>query len=162
MFGRELPVTTVDEALRLIRALGKHRYVASRGIHVHALIAALGGESDLSRWARDVLGNPDIDPASRDERLMHQASEDELAELLGGFWGVDPTRREKLRAALDNLELPVSEGAPFAAPSRPSASPSSSRARASRKRAPFRPPPRFRSSPPSEPSSCCVAPRGAC
>jgi hypothetical protein len=113
MFGRELPVTTVDEALRLVRALGKHRYVASRGIYVHALVAALGDESDLSRWAVGVLGDSDVDPASRDERLMHPATEEELAHLLEGFWGVDPSRREKLRAALDNLELPVSEGAPF-------------------------------------------------
>lgn len=113
MFGRELPVTTVDEVLRLVRALGKHRYVASRGIHVHALVAALVDAPELSRWAHAVLADPDIDPASRDERLMHQASEEELAEILGAFWGVDPSRRDKLRAALDNLELPVGDGAPF-------------------------------------------------
>lgn len=113
MVGHELPVTTVDEVLRLVRALGKHRYVASRGIHVHALVAALVDAPELSRWAHGVLADPDIDPASRDERLMHQASEDELAEILKAFWGVDPSRRDKLRAALHNLELPVGEGDPF-------------------------------------------------
>lgn len=113
MFGRELPVTTVDEALRLVRALGKHRYVASRGIYVHALVSDLGDDSDLSTWARAVLADPDVDPASRDERLTRPATEDELARILGSFWGADPAARERLRAALDRLELPVSEGAPF-------------------------------------------------
>jgi hypothetical protein len=113
MFGRELPVTTIDEALRVVRALGKHRYVASRGIYVHALVAALVEDGELSRWAHDVLADPDVDPASRDERLMHRATEEELAKLLAIFWGEDPTPRERLRAALDRLELPVGEGAPF-------------------------------------------------
>ena len=114
MVGRELPVTTVDEALRLVRALGKHRYVASRGIYVHALVADLGDDSELSAWAREVLSNDDIDPASRDERLMRPASEEELARILGAFWGADPSPRQRLQAALARLELPVEdEAAPF-------------------------------------------------
>ena len=47
MWLRDLPVDDSEAALRVVRALGKHRYVAGRAHMVHALAA-----HDLFDWAR--------------------------------------------------------------------------------------------------------------
>jgi hypothetical protein len=85
MVPRDLPVASPEDALRLVRALGKHRYVAGRMHFVHALAAAVL-EGELGAWARSVLDDPDVDKASRDERLVHRATDEELASLLGAYW----------------------------------------------------------------------------
>lgn len=108
-----LPVRTADDAARLVRALGKHRYVGGRVILVHALAADLGDDSELGRWAAGVLADPDVDAASRDERLTRQASEEDLARILLAYWGEDATARTRLAERLAKLELPVGDGEPF-------------------------------------------------
>ena len=108
MQARELPVFTVDEALRVVRALGKHRYVAGRAHFVHALAAATDDrdESELGRWARSVLGDESIDKTSRDERLVRRATEEEVCAVLAAFWGdASSASREVLRARLERFEI---------------------------------------------------------
>jgi hypothetical protein len=77
----------------VVRALGKHRYVAGRSHFVHALAA-----HDLFEWARDVIADDDVDKASRDERLVRRVSDEELCALLVHFWG-----EETGAAACDGL-----------------------------------------------------------
>jgi hypothetical protein len=104
MWKRELPVERVDEALRVVRALGKHRYVAGRMHFVHALAACdLGEESELGAWARGVLADETIDKASRDERLLRRATEDEVCAVLGWFWD-EATRGPACDALLERFE----------------------------------------------------------
>lgn len=108
-----LPVVTADDAARLVRALGKHRYVAGRALWVHALAADLDDGSELSAWAKKVLADESIDPASRDERLSTKASEDDVARLLLAYWGEDPAARERLAARLDELGIEPPTHEPF-------------------------------------------------
>jgi hypothetical protein len=117
-----LGARTVEEALRLVRALGAHRYVAGRTHLVHAL--ALGGLVDDAggaltgavAWAAAVAGDPGIDLASRDERLWRRCTEAEVAAVLAAYWSPGPradAAREALRTLLDRHELAIGDGAPF-------------------------------------------------
>lgn len=108
-----LPVRTADDAARVVRALGKHRYVGGRVIAIHALCADLGDDSELSRWARGVLADESIDAASRDERLYRASSEDDLANVLLAYWGEDASARDRLAERLAKLDLADSGAEPF-------------------------------------------------
>jgi hypothetical protein len=118
----ELPLTTAAEAIRVVRALGTHRYVAGRLVLVHALaFDAIDLEdeplvSEAVSWARGVLEHPDIDPASKDERLFRAASVDEVLSVLAGFW--TPGERadrvhDRLMSRLSRVGLDVSTHVPF-------------------------------------------------
>ena len=114
MIARTLPARTPDEIARLVRALGSHRYVAGRLHLVHAFVFdALAGGADQEElheaeaWARGVLASPEIDRASRDERLWRRASEREVAAALGAFWESNArgaSAREKLAAHLAAID----------------------------------------------------------
>jgi hypothetical protein len=93
MWLRDLPVNDADAALRVVRALGKHRYVAGRMHMVHALAA-----HDLFEWAREVIDDDEIDKASRDERLVRRVSDEELHTVLAHYWS-----EETGAAACDGL-----------------------------------------------------------
>lgn len=93
MWLRDLPADDSDAVLRVVRALGKHRYVAGRMHVVHALAA-----HDLFDWARDVIADDDIDKASRDERLVRRVSDEELYAVLAHYWS-----EETGAAACDGL-----------------------------------------------------------
>jgi hypothetical protein len=107
MLARPLPLRTGEEAIRVIRALGTHRYVLGRVCSIHALafdaLAAGGGRpSSLDaalEWAKGVLEDPTIEADSKDPRLFRDASAEELLAVLEAFWvpgaGAD--------AALDRL-----------------------------------------------------------
>jgi hypothetical protein len=115
VIGHELPVLSAADAVRVVRALGGHRYVASRLHLVHALVLA-GEEGEGGEWARGVLADPSLDPASRDERLWRRSSEAEVCAVLERFW--DPGERGEaaraaLEAALARLDLPLPEAEPF-------------------------------------------------
>jgi hypothetical protein len=115
-----LGATRVDEALRAMRALGAHRYVAGRMhlVHAFALAAAPAGEAlaQAGAWARATLADPGIDATSRDEALWRRCSDAELVALLDVFW----TPAERARAARDQLvellarhDLTPQDHAPF-------------------------------------------------
>ena len=112
MIGIELPAETVDEACRVVRALGGHRYAAGKLLLIHAL--ALGHVDPA--WSESTLSNPDIDADSRDERLWRRCSEAELEAVLALYWGEGDSSaraRDALLAALERLELPLPDPDPF-------------------------------------------------
>ena len=122
MIAIELGATRADEAVRVVRALGAHRYVASRLhlIHAFALMAigddAPGVLTEGLAWARAVLGQEAIDCASRDERLWRRGSDAELAAVLESFWTPGPrshAARATLRSILDRHGLTLPDHAPF-------------------------------------------------
>lgn len=117
MFAFDLGPRAGDELLRFVRALGQHRYVASRLhlVHVFAIDAA-ALEGDAGTWAKRVLGAAGaLDLGSKDERLWRKVTEAELGAVLGAFWGDDPEpARERLRAWLAKIGVTVDAAAsPF-------------------------------------------------
>ena len=100
--------TRVDEALRVVKALGSHRYVAGRLHLVHAFaFAALAGEPpglDEARvWGRAVLASS-VDPASRDELLWRRCTDAELVAVLDAFWTPGDAALLAHRALIELLE----------------------------------------------------------
>lgn len=119
MIGHEIGSYGGEDLLRLVRALGRHRYVASRLHLVHAFVFdAAGGDdpalSDGASWARRALGAGVVDVASKDERLFRKATDDELCGLLAAFWTGGEGPRERLLAHLTAIDaLPDAEALPF-------------------------------------------------
>jgi hypothetical protein len=122
MIGHEIGSCSGEELVRLVRALGRHRYVASRLHVVHAFVfdAAAGEEPILDEgatWARRALGSGVIDIASKDERLFRNATDDEVCALVAAFWLPGEAReraRTKLYEHLRSIDALPPEGAlPF-------------------------------------------------
>ncbi len=117
MLGHEIGQRTGDELVRFVRALGQHRYVASRLhlVHAFAIDAAVekdgeGALGDAAAWAKRALGAGVIDLDSKDERLYRRASDAELVAVVKAFWteGSAPVH-EKLRARLAKIDVEVDE-----------------------------------------------------
>jgi hypothetical protein len=118
----ELGATRVDEALRSVRALGAHRYVAGRLHLVHAFALAALPEgtaealAEARAWGRATLADARVDAASRDEALWRRCSDAEVAAVLEGFWSPGAAAAAA-RGALGELfaryELGVPAHAPF-------------------------------------------------
>lgn len=109
MIGNEIGVRSGEELVRLVRALGQHRYVASRLHLVHAFaLESIGDE-----WAASVIAETSIDLASKDERLFRRASDAELVAVLAALWGKDDSPRERLATRLRQIDVDPSLGRPF-------------------------------------------------
>ncbi|HEY3822696.1 MAG TPA: hypothetical protein VGL81_36275 [Polyangiaceae bacterium] len=116
-----LAATRADEALRVVKALGSHRYVAGRLHLVHALaFGSVRGEvpglAEAQAWAKATLARDDVDPSSRDEALWRRATDAELVAVLDAFWTPGETAsdaRHGLRNLLQRYDLRLSEHAPF-------------------------------------------------
>lgn len=104
MIGYDIGTPTRAELVRFVRALGKHRYVAGRLHQIHAFVfeaaGARPGLEEAHAWATLTLADPDIDAASRDERLLRRSSDEELALALDAIW-TDASARATLRARLE-------------------------------------------------------------
>jgi hypothetical protein len=119
MLGRILPARTGEEAVRIVRALGAHRYVEGRLALVHALVfdavRAAGGAPGLDeacRWAAATLADSSIELDSKDPRLLRAATSEELTLALQAFWVPGPqtdlTHEHLLYSAVQlGLELPM-------------------------------------------------------
>lgn len=109
MIGHEIDAFDGDALVRFVRVLGQHRYVASRLhlVHAFAVEAACSSAGDdgdpalaeARTWAAGVLADPDIDRASKDERLHRRATDAELVAVLAAFWSPGE-RRERAALAL--------------------------------------------------------------
>jgi hypothetical protein len=108
VIGHEIDAGSGEALVRFVRALGQHRYVASRLhlVHAFAVEAACASSeaedpvlADAKAWAASVLADPSIDRASKDERLHRRATDAELVAVLGAFWNAGE-RRERASLAL--------------------------------------------------------------
>jgi hypothetical protein len=120
MMAIDLGVRRVDEALRLVRALGAHRYVAGRLHLAHAFAVAAVGDDGAGvlgparEWALRTLeegARGALDLGSRDERLWRRCSDAELAAVLDAYWTPGPralAARTSLRALLESHGLTLS------------------------------------------------------
>ncbi|MGH7298553.1 MAG: hypothetical protein ACRELB_26675 [Polyangiaceae bacterium] len=109
-----------EDALRVIKALGSHRYVAGRLHLVHAFALAAAeratGLTEARAWADAVRGRPGLDPTSRDETLWRRCSDAELVAVVAAFWAPDDASlvtRRSLGELLDRHGFPLPDHAPF-------------------------------------------------
>jgi hypothetical protein len=126
VIGIEIEARNGEELVRFVRALGRHRYVASRLHLVHAFAieaACASGEDDpaleeAKAWAERVLSDPEIDRGSKDERLHRRATDAELGAVVAAFWE-DADRRDRAslrlaeRLAEIGVEPPAEDALPF-------------------------------------------------
>jgi hypothetical protein len=122
MLAWSFAARTVDEVARLVRALGKHRYVREVDHRLHwSVDAALADVPAFAPHARAFeakrRAEPSLDPASRDPSLWRAATADDVALALAAFWtpGAEALAyRARLAAALASVDLPAPDHAPFA------------------------------------------------
>jgi hypothetical protein len=108
MIGHEIDARDGEELVRFVRSLGLHRYVAGRLHLVHAFAVEAAGDApalaEAKAWAEGVLGDPEIDRGSKDERLLRRATDAELVAVLAAFWTpADGRAHERLRARLGEI-----------------------------------------------------------
>lgn len=111
----------VDEIGRLLRALGKNRYVAEVDHRIHwAVDAALSDlpafEPHARAFSERCEQNDALEIASRDPSLWRPATVDEVTAVLTAFWSADDgakDRRELLGAILAQAGIEPAEHAPF-------------------------------------------------
>jgi hypothetical protein len=120
VIGFEIGTRTADELLRFVRALGQHRYVASRLHLVHAFAIEAAAEhpalAEAATWAKRALGaGGAIDLSSKDERLFRRATDAEVTGVLETFWGSDSAQAKTgLRERLSSIgALPDESLQPF-------------------------------------------------
>jgi len=122
LFGHEIGRRTGEELIRFVRALGQHRYVASRLhlVHAFAIEAATtndpeGALGDAAAWARRAISAGVIELDSKDERLHRRVTDAELVAVLKAFWAEGSTPvHAKLQAHLSSIKVTIDEEAlPF-------------------------------------------------
>ena len=125
MLAWSFSARTIDEVERLLRALGKHRYVREVDHRIHWTIDQT--LADLPQFASHARvfdlrrrNEKNLEPASRDPSLWRSASLDEIIAVFRAFWTSGPDaeqRKERLRQSIESLGLPPIEHAPFEASS---------------------------------------------
>ena len=117
----EFAVRDAEEAGRLVRALGKHRYVKEVDHRLHYLVDAALVDRPAFKAKSDAFADlcaesPDIELGSRDPRLWRSATADEVAEALAAFWSPDDDGPgERLRELFAHAGLTPPQAAPFEA-----------------------------------------------
>jgi hypothetical protein len=124
MYAWSFAARTADEVGRLVRALGKHRYLREADLRLHFTVdRAMSHDPAFARhaaaFAERVKREPDLDLRSRDPSLWRSATADEIAAVLNTFWTPDEAgddARDRLMDALEELDLDLAEHEPFASP----------------------------------------------
>ncbi|MFT3773738.1 MAG: hypothetical protein QM820_50845 [Minicystis sp.] len=124
MYAWSFAARTADEVGRLVRALGRHRYLREADLRIHFTVdRALAANPVFARhaaaFAERVKREPDLDLRSRDPSLWRAATADEIAAALTTFWTPDAAgeeARERLLDILEELDLSLSEHEPFDSP----------------------------------------------
>jgi hypothetical protein len=123
MLAWSFSARTADEIERLLRALGKHRYIREVDHRIHWTIDQT--LADLPAFAPHARvfdlrrrNEKNLEPQSRDPSLWRQATIEEVVIALRSFWvpGAEAERRKKqLRQLLEELGLSNMEHEPFEA-----------------------------------------------
>lgn len=96
MYGWSFSARTFDEVKRLLRSMGKHRYVGQVDLRLHWTVdAALRDTSGPAATAcaeaygqhQERVSEGALDPLSRDPGNWRALTSDELGDLLEIFWG---------------------------------------------------------------------------
>lgn len=124
MLAWSFATRTLDEIERLLRALGKHRYVREVDHRLHWTVdRALADLPQFARHAEAFAARRRVESgleiASRDPSLWRPATIDEVTAALRAFWtpGSEAERRKQaLLAAIAEMGLPEARHRPFACP----------------------------------------------
>ena len=124
MLAWSFAARTADEVGRLLRALGRHRYIREADLRLHfAIDRALAADPAFGARAAAFEARrerePELDLRSRDPSLWRPATIDEVVAALTAFWTPDEEgvkARERLLDVLEELELDEAEHEPFASP----------------------------------------------
>lgn len=124
MFAWSFAARTPNEVGRLVRALGRHRYLREANLRLHFVVnRALADLPDFARHAAAFhareRSSRELDLRSRDPSLWRAASIDEISAALTAFWTPDAVgvrARERLLDTLEELDLLGDEHEPFASP----------------------------------------------
>jgi len=124
MYAWAFAARTADEVGRLVRALGKHRYLREADLRLHFTVdRAMAHDPAFARraaaFAERVKREPDLDLRSRDPSLWRPASADEITAVLETLWTPDEAgdeARDRLLDALEEIDLDLAEHEPFASP----------------------------------------------
>lgn len=122
MFAWSFAARTAEEVGRLLRALGRHRYLREADLRIHFSVdRALTDHPEFARHAATFEGRRlrerDLDLRSRDPSLWRPATVDEIVTALSTFWTPDAAglrAHERLLDALEGLDLLGEERAAFA------------------------------------------------
>jgi len=122
MYAWSFSARTADEVARLVRALGKHRYIAEVDLRLHFLVdRALQLMPEFrphaAAFEARVAREKSLDLRSRDPSLWRPATIDEVLLALTTFWTPDASgivARARLLELLEELELGGADHAPFA------------------------------------------------
>lgn len=123
MLAWSFSARSLDEIEKLLRALGKHRYIREVDHRIHWTIDQV--LADLPAFAPHAKvfdlrrrNEKNLEPQSRDPSLWRQASIEDIVTALRAFWlpGPDAERRKnQLRDQIRKLGLPDMEHEPFEA-----------------------------------------------
>ena len=123
MLAWSFSARTVDEIERLLRALGKHRYIREVDHRIHWTIDQT--LADLPAFAPHARvfdlrrrNEKNLEPESRDPSLWRSANIEDIVTALRAFWvpGAEAERRKnRLRELIEKLGLPQMDHEPFEA-----------------------------------------------
>src|SRR5262245_37641762 len=124
MLAWAFSVRSVDEVSRLVRALGRHRYVreVDHRIHWtvdHALADVPAFAARAAAFAARRRTEHELEIASRDPSLWRAVTADEVVTVLDAFWSPSQGQqlyRRRLVEALAETGLAPATHAPFHAP----------------------------------------------
>jgi len=124
MIAWAFTVRTIDEVSRLVRALGKHRYVREVDHRLHWSVDSALAElptfaPHASAFAARRCREPGLEIGSRDPSLWRAATADEVVLALEAFWNPSDAvdrYRERLALALAETGLEPSSHTPFCSP----------------------------------------------
>ena len=122
MYGWSFSARTVEEVARLLRAMGKHRYLAETDLRLHWVVDRALAKLDLraaeqvERFKIQCNLAPEMALDSRDLRLWRRTDVQEVVSFLEWFWTpgeAGDEARLRLAAELRSAGFPVAAGEPF-------------------------------------------------
>jgi hypothetical protein len=124
MLAWSFAARTIDEVARLLRALGKHRYIREVDHRIHwAVDQALAEHPAFAPHAAAFEARrrrePGLDPRSRDPALWRPATADEVIAALATLWAPDDAgeiARERLLGVLLGAGIAPDDHEPFGCP----------------------------------------------
>jgi len=123
MLAWSFAARTLDEVARLLRALGRHRYISEVDHRIHwSVDLALADHDVFAPHAASfeaLRKKHGLDLGSRDPRLFREAKTEDVIAALEAFWtpGDDAVRyRRRLLEAIAGTGLPPATHAPFSLP----------------------------------------------
>lgn len=123
MIAWSFAANMVDEVARLLRALGKHRYIKEVDHRVHFVVDLVLADlpafkPHAAKFAQRVANEKDLELGSRDPSLWRQATTDDIIAVLTAFWGAGEeceARIERLAEVLEEYGFELPEHEPWEA-----------------------------------------------